>query len=143
MLMTLRVARARMSAHETMPGQESSIAVFARTMTSKASPGRDRLMSASRSALLKELEEIRTEASQPPTMQSWKKRRRVAAAVSVESLDSEKGMERRRKRGMRKRKEGKAMVRRETKAFPAFLFLRGFFPYGKEERQRKRKEARG
>lgn len=38
-------------------------------------------MSASRSALLKGVEEISTEASQPPIKQSWKKRRRVAAAV--------------------------------------------------------------
>ncbi|KAL3813765.1 hypothetical protein ACJIZ3_015033 [Penstemon smallii] len=38
-------------------------------------------MSASRSALLKRVEEMRTEASQPPTKQSWKKRRREAAAV--------------------------------------------------------------
>ncbi|KAK3010616.1 hypothetical protein RJ639_010792 [Escallonia herrerae] len=76
-----RAATARMSAHETTPGQASSRAVLARTTTSKPSPGRERLMSASRSALLKGVEEMRTEASQPPTRQSCKKRRRAAAAV--------------------------------------------------------------
>ena len=64
-----------------MPGQESSRAVLARTTRSKASPGRERLISASRSAWLKGFVEMRTEASQPSTMQSWKKRRRVPAAV--------------------------------------------------------------
>nr|DAD34682.1 TPA_asm: hypothetical protein HUJ06_005322 [Nelumbo nucifera] len=76
-----RAACARISAQETMPGQASSRAVLARTMRSKASPGRERLMSLSRSALLKTLEDMRTEASQPSTIQSWKKRRRVPAAV--------------------------------------------------------------
>ncbi|KAK6913160.1 hypothetical protein RJ641_022761 [Dillenia turbinata] len=70
-----------MSAHDTTFGQASSRAVLALTMTSKPSPGRERLMSASRSALLKGVEEMRTEPSQPVRMQSWKKRRRVAAAV--------------------------------------------------------------
>ena len=64
-----------------MPGQASSREVLARTTRSKASPGRERLISASRSALLNEFEEMRTEASQPSTMQSWKKTRRVPAAV--------------------------------------------------------------
>lgn len=50
-------------------------------MTSNASPGRERLMSASRSALLKGVEVMRMEESQPLRRQSWKKRRRVAAAV--------------------------------------------------------------
>ncbi|PON47470.1 peroxidase [Parasponia andersonii] len=76
-----RAATARMSAQETVLGQASSRAVLARTTTSKASPGRERLMSASRSAELKGVEETRTEASQPPRKQSWKKRRRVPAAV--------------------------------------------------------------
>lgn len=75
------MACARMSAHETMPGQDSSSAVLVRITTSKASPGRERLISASRSAVLKELEETRTEASQPSTMQSWKNMRRAAEAV--------------------------------------------------------------
>lgn len=64
-----------------MPGQESSRAVLARTTRSNASPGRERLMSASRSELEKGVEEMRMEASQPSMRQSWKKRRRVAAAV--------------------------------------------------------------
>ncbi|KAJ6949568.1 hypothetical protein NC651_003528 [Populus alba x Populus x berolinensis] len=38
-------------------------------------------MSASRSAELKGVEEMRMEASQPLGKQSWKKRRRVPAAV--------------------------------------------------------------
>lgn len=38
-------------------------------------------MSASRSAVLKCVEETRIEASRPPLIASWKKRRRVAAAV--------------------------------------------------------------
>ena len=63
-----------------MPGHSSSRAVLARMIRSKESPGREKLISASRSATLKELEEIRMEASQPSTMQSWKKRRRVPAA---------------------------------------------------------------
>lgn len=75
------MAAARMSAQETVLGQESSRAVLARTTTSKASPGRERLMSALRSAALKGVEEMRMEASQPLGRQSWKKRRRVAAAV--------------------------------------------------------------
>ncbi|KAG4958817.1 hypothetical protein JHK87_035450 [Glycine soja] len=45
-----RVAAERMSAQETVLGQASSRAVLARTTRSKASPGRERLMSASRSA---------------------------------------------------------------------------------------------
>jgi hypothetical protein len=48
---------------------------------SKASPGRERLMSASRSALLNWLLLMKVEASQPETKQSWKKTRRVPAAV--------------------------------------------------------------
>lgn len=64
------MANASMSEQETIPGQESSRAVLARTTTSNASPGRERLMSASRSALLKWLEVMRTDASQPSTMQS-------------------------------------------------------------------------
>nr|DAD31043.1 TPA_asm: hypothetical protein HUJ06_009894 [Nelumbo nucifera] len=81
MVIKSRVAWAKMSAQDTTPGQVSSRAVLARTMRSKASPGRERFTSLSRSALLKALEEMRTEASQPSTMQSWKKRRRVPAAV--------------------------------------------------------------
>lgn len=76
-----RVAVARMSAQETVLGQESSRAVLARVTRSKASPGKERLMSASRSAELKGVEEMRMEASQPLGKQSWKKRRRVPAAV--------------------------------------------------------------
>lgn len=76
------VEAVRMSEQETVLGQEISRAVLIRTMRSKASPGRERLMSASRSALLKEVEERRTEASQPlGRRQSWRKRRSVAAAV--------------------------------------------------------------
>ncbi|KAJ6949567.1 peroxidase [Populus alba x Populus x berolinensis] len=70
-----------MSAQETVLGQESSRAVLARVTRSKASPGKERLMSASRSAELKGVEEMRMEASQPLGKQSWKKRRRVPAAV--------------------------------------------------------------
>lgn len=80
------MATARMSEQETTPGQVSSRAVLARTTTSKASPGRERLMSASRSALAKGVEEMRMEASQPSTRQSWKKRRRAAAAVVGELI---------------------------------------------------------
>jgi len=76
-----RVAMVRMSAQETVLGQESSRAVLARVTRSKASPGKERLMSASRSAELKGVEEMRMEASQPLGKQSWKKRRRVPAAV--------------------------------------------------------------
>lgn len=79
------MATARMSAQETMPGHWSSSAVLMRVTTSKPSPGRERLMSESRSALLKALEAMRTEASHPSTMQSWKKRRRAAAAVVGEA----------------------------------------------------------
>lgn len=75
-----------MSEQETTPGQESSNAVLARITTSKPSPGKERLMSASRSALEKWVEEIKTEASQPSMKQSWKKRRRVAAAVVGEVI---------------------------------------------------------
>lgn len=75
-----------MSEQETTPGQASSSAVLARTTTSNPSPGSDRLISASRSALLKGVEETRMDASQPPTKQSWKKRRRVAAAVVGEVI---------------------------------------------------------
>ena len=64
------MAKAKMSAQETTPGQLSSREVLARMTRSKASPGRERLMSASRSAVLKALELMRTEASQPSTMQS-------------------------------------------------------------------------
>jgi len=82
MIRRSRVAVASMSEQETVLGQESSRAVLIRTMRSKESPGRERLMSLSRSALLKGVEERRTEASQPlGRRQSWRKRRRVAAAV--------------------------------------------------------------
>lgn len=81
MVVRSRAATASMSAQDTTPGQESSRADLARTTRSKASPGRERLMSASRSALLKGVEEMRMEPSQPSMRQSWKKRRRVAAAV--------------------------------------------------------------
>ncbi|KAM0055534.1 hypothetical protein Hdeb2414_s0006g00207281 [Helianthus debilis subsp. tardiflorus] len=70
MVTRLRVATARISAQETTPGQASSRAVFARTTTSKPSPGRDKLISASRSALLKCVEEINIDPSQPSTRQS-------------------------------------------------------------------------
>lgn len=76
-----RAATARMSEQETVFGQVSSSAVLARTMRSNGSPGRDKLMSASRSALLKAVEEIRIEPSQPLGRQSWNRRRRVPAAV--------------------------------------------------------------
>ncbi|PON95867.1 peroxidase [Trema orientale] len=76
-----RAAVARISAQETMPGHSSSSAVLTRVTRSKPSPERERLMSASRSALLKALVATRMEASQPSTRQSWKRRRRVAAAV--------------------------------------------------------------
>ncbi|XP_027192466.1 uncharacterized protein [Cicer arietinum] len=76
-----RAAVASMSAQETTPGHSSSKMFLARVTASKPSPERERFMSASRSALLKELEDTKTEASQPPIMQSWKKRRSVAAAV--------------------------------------------------------------
>jgi tetrahydromethanopterin S-methyltransferase subunit G len=76
-----RVATEMMSEQETVLGQASSRAVLARTMTSKPSPGSERLMEESRSAVLKAVEEMRTEASQPLGKQSWKKRRITAAAV--------------------------------------------------------------
>ena len=65
-----RVTTARMSVQETVLGHSSSRAVLARTITSKASPGRERLISASRSALLKGVDEMRTEPSQPLGRQS-------------------------------------------------------------------------
>ncbi|XP_074294101.1 uncharacterized protein LOC141621745 [Silene latifolia] len=70
-----------MSEQETIPGQWSSRLALARTKTSKPSPERERLMSASRSAGWKGVEVMRVEASQPVTRQPWKKRRRAAAAV--------------------------------------------------------------
>ncbi|KAJ0454828.1 hypothetical protein HanIR_Chr15g0744411 [Helianthus annuus] len=70
MVTRLRVATARISVQETTPGQASSRAVFALTTTSKPSPGRDKLISASRSALLKCVEEINIDPSQPSTRQS-------------------------------------------------------------------------
>ncbi|ANM70897.1 unnamed protein product [Arabidopsis thaliana] len=69
------------SEQETVLGQASSRAVLARITTSNPSPGRERLIDESRSAVLKAVEETRTEASQPLGKQSWKKRRRAAAAV--------------------------------------------------------------
>lgn len=76
-----RVATEMMSEQETVLGQASSSAVLARTITSKPSPGSERLIDESRSAVLKGVEEIKTEASQPLGKQSWKKRRITAAAV--------------------------------------------------------------
>ena len=70
-----------MSTQETVFGQVSSNAIVACAITSKASPGRERLISASRSAKLKGVEEMRMEASQLFVKQSWKKRWSVAAAV--------------------------------------------------------------
>ncbi|KAK1565629.1 hypothetical protein Q3G72_031309 [Acer saccharum] len=66
----------------TVFGQLSSRAVLAHVTTLKASPGRERLMLVSRLALLKGVEEMRTEASMPLRMVSWKKRRSVAAVVA-------------------------------------------------------------
>ncbi|RID46539.1 hypothetical protein BRARA_I03191 [Brassica rapa] len=80
-LTRLRVAPTRMSEHETTLGHFSSRAVLIRVIRSNASPGREWLMSASRSEVLPEVEATRIEASQPSTMQSWKKRRSVPAAV--------------------------------------------------------------
>ncbi|KAM7484280.1 hypothetical protein LguiA_000289 [Lonicera macranthoides] len=60
----------RMSAHDIMPGHVSSNAIFIQDMASYASPRRDWSSRASRSAVLNALEEMRREASQPPTMQS-------------------------------------------------------------------------
>ena len=70
-----------MSTQETVFGQVSSNAILACAITSKASPGRERLISASRSAKLKGVEEMRMEALQLFVKQSWKKRWSVAAAV--------------------------------------------------------------
>ena len=70
-----------MSTQETVFGQVSSNAILACAITSKASPGRERLISASRLAKLKGVEEMRMEASQLFVKQSWKKRWSVAAAV--------------------------------------------------------------
>ncbi|KAI4967499.1 hypothetical protein ZWY2020_025347 [Hordeum vulgare] len=71
-----------MSAQETVPGQAASSAALARATASKASPGRERLISAARSGVRSEESgETRTEASQPETKQSWKKSRSVPAAV--------------------------------------------------------------
>lgn len=81
MIKRSRVATVMMSEQETVFGQASSSAVLALTMTSNPSPGRERLIEASRSAVLNAVEEIRTEASQPLGKQSWKKRRSTAAAV--------------------------------------------------------------
>lgn len=82
MMRRSRVAVTRMSEQETVFGQASSRAVLMRTITSKASPGRERLMSLSRSVLVKGVEERRMEESQPlGRRQSWRKRRSVAAAV--------------------------------------------------------------
>ena len=70
-----------MSTQETVFGQVSSNAILACAITSKASPGRERLISASCSAKLKGVEEMRMEASQLFVKQSWKKRWSVATAV--------------------------------------------------------------
>ena len=70
-----------MSTQETVFGQVSSNTILACAITSKASLGRERLISASRSAKLKGMEEMRMEASQLFVKQSWKKRRSMAAAV--------------------------------------------------------------
>ncbi|KAI5341111.1 hypothetical protein L3X38_020385 [Prunus dulcis] len=67
-------------------------------------------MSASRSALLKGVEETRMEASQPLWRQSWKKRRRVAAAVVGLSLDSAAGRVVRVSRDVRKTMRNATMV---------------------------------
>ncbi|KAF7080426.1 hypothetical protein CFC21_093713 [Triticum aestivum] len=74
-------ARARTSAQETTPGHSSSRANLERTTASKASPGREWLISASFSDLAKRVGAISTEASQPVTKQSWKKTRSMPAAV--------------------------------------------------------------
>ncbi|KAK8630017.1 hypothetical protein V6N13_078829 [Hibiscus sabdariffa] len=76
-----RAATARMSEQETVLGHESSRAVLARTMRSQGSPERDKLMSASRSALLKGVEDMRMEVSHPFWRQSWKRRRNVPTVV--------------------------------------------------------------
>lgn len=81
MMRRSRVATVMISEQETVLGQASSRAVLALTMTSKPSPGSERLIDESRSAVLKAVEEIKIEASQPFGKQSWKKRRIVAAAV--------------------------------------------------------------
>lgn len=84
--MRVLVAEARMSAQDTTPGQESSSAVLIREIRSNPSPAREWLMSCSISGLVKAAHFTRTEASEPSTAQSWKKRRRVAAAVAGNSF---------------------------------------------------------
>lgn len=66
---------------KNVPGHSSSREALARMTRSKASPGRERLISESRSALLNWLLLMKVDASHPETKQSWKKTRRVPAAV--------------------------------------------------------------
>ncbi|PUZ77496.1 hypothetical protein GQ55_1G376300 [Panicum hallii var. hallii] len=81
MVTSMRDASARMSAQDTTPGHSSSRASLARTTASKASPGREWLISASCSDLANWLDAISTDASHPLTKQSWKKTRSTPAAV--------------------------------------------------------------
>jgi hypothetical protein len=56
---------ARISAHETIPGQIFSKAVFACVTASNPSPANERLMGASLSATFPGVDAMSTEASQP------------------------------------------------------------------------------
>uniref|UniRef100_J3MI57 Uncharacterized protein n=1 Tax=Oryza brachyantha TaxID=4533 RepID=J3MI57_ORYBR len=78
------VAMASMSAQETLsrqPGTASTAALALMTV-SKPSPARERLFGWSFSAVLFAVDATTTDASQPPTKQSWKKRRTVAPTVT-------------------------------------------------------------
>jgi hypothetical protein len=74
---------ARMSAQETRFRHRgtASTAALARITVSKPSPARDRLMGWSFSAVALGVDATTTEASQPSTKQSWKKRCTVAPTV--------------------------------------------------------------
>nr|ACN31636.1 unknown [Zea mays] len=82
--MTSRVASARMSAHDTWLAHAgtASTAALAWMTVSKPSPARERLLGWSFSAVLFPVDTRITDASQPSTKQSWKKRRMVAPTAT-------------------------------------------------------------
>uniref|UniRef100_J3LT35 Uncharacterized protein n=1 Tax=Oryza brachyantha TaxID=4533 RepID=J3LT35_ORYBR len=82
--MTSRVAMTRMSAQETwlVHCGTASTAALALITVSKPSPARERLFGWSFSAVLFPDDTTITDASQPSTKQSWKKRRTVAPTVT-------------------------------------------------------------
>uniref|UniRef100_A0A0A9AU50 Uncharacterized protein n=1 Tax=Arundo donax TaxID=35708 RepID=A0A0A9AU50_ARUDO len=81
--MTSLVAMARMSAQDTLFRHRgtASTAALALMTVSKPSPARERLTGLSFSAVLLRVDATTTEASQPSTKQSWKKRCTVAPTV--------------------------------------------------------------